>query len=118
MLAVACEGTDLLGGCQLNCCKEPIEMYTDSFTIQELGQAICGLKNSKAPGVDNSNAEMLKANPTFTLNQLLNICNQTLDQCKAWPSDWRKALWAKIPKKGDRSICDCNYPRIFFLSVP
>ena len=95
MLTVACEGTDLPGGCQLiNCCKEPIEMYTDSFTIQELGQAICGLKNSKAPGVDNANAEMLKANPAFTLNQLLNtcICNQTLDQCKAWPSDWRKAL--------------------------
>ena len=53
---------------------------------------LCGLKNSEAPGVDNGNAEMLKANPAFTLNQLLNICNQTLDQCKAWPSDWRKAL--------------------------
>jgi len=39
-----------------------------------------------------------------------------LIRCKA-PSDWKRALLAKIPKKGDPSICD-NYRGIPILSVP
>ena len=58
---------------------------------------------------------MLKASPAIALNQLLNICNQTLYQFKA-PSDWRKALVVIIPKKGDPSICN-NYRGISLLSV-
>ena len=84
--------------------------------VWELRQVISRLKNNKAPGVDNIGAEILKASPPIALDQLLNICNQTLDQCKA-PSDWKRALLAKIPKKGDSSICD-NYWRISLLSVP
>lgn len=49
--------------------------------------------------VDNISADMLKASLAIALYQFLNICNQTLGQCKA-PSDWKKSLLAKIPKKG------------------
>jgi len=68
--------------------------------------------------VDNKiiSAELLKASLAIALNQLLNICNQTLNHCKAL-SDWRKALLAKIPKKSDPSICD-KYQGISLLSVP
>jgi len=59
--------------------------------------------------VDYIGAKMLKANAACPLNQLLNICSQTLDQCKALPYDWRKALLTKIPKKGE--------PSIFFPSI-
>ena len=101
MLNVACEETDVTNGCQLNkYCTEPIEMDTDSFTIQKLWQAI------SAPGVGYIGAKMLKANAACPLNHLLNICNQTLDQRKALPYDWRKALLAKTPMKGDPSFCD------------
>jgi len=112
ILNVTCEETDLPEGCQLGDCEDPIEMDTDPFTIQELRQVISWLKNGKAPGVDNTSAEMLIIAP----DQLLNICNQTLDHCKA-PSDWKRVLLAKIPKKGDPSICD-NYRGISLLSVP
>jgi len=64
--------------------------------VWELRQVISRLKNNKAPGVDNIGAEILKASPPIALDQLLNICNQTLDQCKA-PFDWKRALLAKIP---------------------
>ena len=116
ILNVSCEESDLPEGCQLGDCEDPIEMDTGPFTIQELRQVISRLKNGKAPGVDNISAEMLKASPPIALCQLLNICNQILDQCKV-PSDWRRALLAKIPKKGDPSICD-NYRGISLLSVP
>ena len=94
ILNVACEETDFPEGCQLDDWEEPIEMDTGPFTIQELRRAISRLKNDKTPGVDNISEEMLKASPAIALNQLLNICNLTLNQCKA-PSDWRKALLAK-----------------------
>ena len=116
ILNVACEETDLPDGCQLGDCEDPIEMDTGSFTIQEMRQVMSRLKNGKAPGVDNVSAEMLKASPPIALEQLLNICDQTLDQCKA-PSDWKRALLAKISKKGDPSICD-NYRGLSSLSVP
>ena len=103
---ISSEESDLCEGYQLGDCEDPIEMDTDPFTIQELRQVICRLKNGKAPGMENS-AETLKASPPIALYQLLNICNHTLDQSKA-PSDWRRALLAIIPKKGDPSICD-NY---------
>ena len=116
ILNVSCEKSELLEGCQLGDCEYPIQVDTGPFTIQELRQVISWLKNGKAPGVDNISAEMLKASPPIALCQLLNICNQILDQCKV-PSDWRRALLAKIPKKGDPSICD-NYRGISLLSVP
>ena len=116
ILNVSCEESDLPEGCQLGDCEDPIEMDTGPFTIQELRKVISRLKNGKAPGVDNISAEMLKASPPIALCQLLNIWNQILDQCKV-PSDWRRALLAKIPKKGDPSICD-NYRGISLLSVP
>ena len=109
MLNVACEETDLMEGCQFYC-KEPIDMDTASFIIQKLWEAI------SSPGVGYIGAKMLKANAACPLNHLLNICNQTLDQCKALPYDWRKFSWPKIPKKGDPSFCD-NYRVIFFPSV-
>ena len=63
-----------------------------SIIPQELRQAILArLKNGKARGVDNISTEILKVSPSIALNQLLNICNETLDQYKA-PSDWRNAL--------------------------
>ena len=116
ILNVAYEEIDLPEECELGDCVEPMEMDTSPFTIQELRQVISRMKNGKAPGVDNISAEMLKASPPIALDQLLNICNQTLDQCQA-PSDWKRALLAKIPKKGDPSVCD-NYRRISLLSVP
>ena len=62
---------------------------------------------------DNIRAEMLKASPAIALNQLLNICNQTLDQCKARLTGG-KPSWPKYPK---RPISD-NYRGISLLSVP
>ncbi|KAL9982087.1 hypothetical protein ACROYT_G010881 [Oculina patagonica] len=116
VLNVACEETVFPEGCQLDICEEPIEMDTSPFTIEEVRRVISRLKNGKAPGVDNISVEMLKASPAIALYQLLNICNQTLDQCKA-PSDWKKSLLAKVPKIGDPSICD-NYRGISLLLVP
>ena len=92
MLNVACEETDLMEGCQLYC-KEPIEMDRASFTIQKLWEAI------SSPGVGYIGAKMLKANAACPLNHLLNICNKTLDQCKALRCDWRKLSWPKYPRK-------------------
>ena len=46
---------------QLDDCKEPIKMDTVLLNIQELKQAISGLKSDKAPSVDKIRVEMPKA---------------------------------------------------------
>ncbi|KAL9964923.1 hypothetical protein ACROYT_G028636 [Oculina patagonica] len=116
VLNVACEETGFPEGCQLDICEEPIEMDTSPFTIEEVRRVISGLKNGKAPGADNISAEMLNASPTIALYQLLNICNQTLDQCKA-PSG-KNLSWPKCPRKAIHlsAIITVGYPYYQYLT--
>ena len=63
------------------------------------------LRNGKAPGADQITAEMLKADPQQTSQEL----KQTFDliwKDEKVPKHWTKGLICKIPKKGN--IQDCS----------
>mgnify|MGYP000541699636 CR=1 FL=1 len=94
-------------GCDLEPVEEIAEICTDHFTRGEIRKVISKLKSGKSPGIDNLNAEMLKASPDKAIGHLLNIMNKILDTCLV-PLDWKKSLLVKIPKKGDVTICDNN----------
>ena len=76
-------------------------------------EAIRDLKNGKAPGQDQLNAEFFKCHPELTAEILLPLF------AKVWngegvPSDWSKGVIIPIPKKGTLT----DWPGITLLSLP
>ena len=77
-------------------------------------QAINSLKNGKAPGHDNLNAGLFKADPE--LDATIPLFTKIWEQ-EEIPSDWSRGVIIKIPKKGSLSDCN-NWRGISLLSVP
>ncbi|KAL0187117.1 hypothetical protein M9458_018787, partial [Cirrhinus mrigala] len=75
-----------------------------------------GRKKSKAPGYDNLNAELFKADPDLAAT-ILQPLFRTIWERKQVPDDWNKGIIVKIPKKGALSDCN-NWRGITLLSVP
>ena len=79
-------------------------------------RAIRQLKNGKSGGVDNIPPEVIKAMDNISANALHHIINRIWNE-EQIPDDWRKGLLAKLPKKGDLSLCN-NWKGITLLSIP
>ena len=93
-----------------------LDISTDVPTRREIIQAINSLKNGKAPGHDNLNAELFKADPELAATILTTLFTK-IWELEEIPTDWSRGVIIKIPKKG--SLSDCNYWRgITLLSVP
>ena len=93
-----------------------LDISTDVLTRREIIEAINSLKNGKAPGHDNLNAELFKADPELAATILTPLFIKIWEQ-EDIPSDWGRGVIMKIPKKG--SLGDCNNRRgITLLSVP
>ena len=81
----------------------------------DVERAIRRLKNGKAAGCDEINAEMLKAGGGVLVKWIHRVI------CLIWreeviPNDWHKAVVVPFFKKGDKSVCD-NWRGISLLSV-
>ncbi|KAK1796709.1 hypothetical protein P4O66_009731 [Electrophorus voltai] len=88
----------------------------DLITIEKTKVAIRTLKANKAPSLDKIALEMLKHGGDAIVNTLTVLLN------KGWqdqnvPSDWRKGVIVKLPKKGNTANCK-NWPCITLLTVP
>ncbi|KAI4885603.1 hypothetical protein NFI96_005381 [Prochilodus magdalenae] len=83
---------------------------------QEIITAIKSLKNRKAPGQDNLNAELFKADPELATNILQPLFTAVWEG-KQVPDDWTRGVIVKIPKKGSLSDCN-NWRGITLLSIP
>ena len=94
--------------------EDCLDIDTGPFTLEEVRAAIKHLKNGKTPGVDDIDAEMLKAEPELASGYLCTLFKYIRDVV---PDDWKKAMIVKVPKKGDLSKCD-NFRGISLLSVP
>ncbi|KAK1802256.1 hypothetical protein P4O66_021914 [Electrophorus voltai] len=77
----------------------------DLITIEETKVAIRTLKANKAPGLDEIAPEMLKYGGDAIVNALTVLLNKCW-QDQSVPSDWRKGVIVKLPKKGNTA--DCN----------
>jgi len=82
-----------------------VNIPLETPTLREIDEAIKTLKNVKAPGTDMLCPEMFKANPKYSANTLMRLF-ESIWRCKKVPTDWKKGIIAKIPKKGTRT--DCN----------
>ncbi|KAL1250998.1 hypothetical protein QQF64_018794 [Cirrhinus molitorella] len=91
-----------------------LDVNVEPPTKEEIITAIKKLKNNKAPGQDNLNAELFK---TKTAARILEPLFRTIWTETCIPEDWTKGVIIKIPKKG--TLRDCNNWRgITLLSIP
>lgn len=93
-----------------------LDISTAPPTKEEIIQAIKTLKNNKAPGPDNMNAELFKADPDLSAMILLPLMTRIWEE-KAIPNDWNEGIIIKIPKKGTLNDCN-NWRGITLLSIP
>jgi len=62
------------------------------------------MKNGKAAGADNIQAEVLKVDPYISADFLLPLF-QDIWQTETFPKEWKEGIIVKVPKKGDLSQC-------------
>ena len=93
-----------------------VNIDTGQIQREEIMKAMKKLKNGKSGGIDGITAEIMKADMETSGKYLEKLFTAVWNQ-EVIPSEWNKGLIVKIPKKGDRSICD-NYRGITLLSVP
>lgn len=99
--------------------KEPeseLEVNTEPPTKAEIRDAIKTLKNGKAPGEDQLNAELFKQEPEAAADHLVPLFRAIWEE-ENIPEGWRKGSIIKIPKKGNLSDCN-NWRGITLLSIP
>ena len=65
-------------------------------TKEEVIAAIKSLKNAKAPGSDNLNAELFKADPELTAKIILPLFTAIWER-RAVPGDWSEGVIVKLP---------------------
>ena len=92
---------------------DPLNISTESYSLNELRAVVKSIKVQKSPGLDNIPALIWK-DPIFH-DLLLDICNRTFGQLVP-PSAWLKSGIIPIPKKGDLSL-PTNYRGISSTSI-
>ena len=80
----------------------------------EIEWAIKSLKDGKSPGCDSIQAEMIKASGEEGLDVYYRLCTKIWETGQ-WPTDWRRAIFIPLPKKGDLKLCS-NYRTISLIS--
>jgi hypothetical protein len=93
-----------------------LKVSTDPISKEEIKIAIQETKAGKAPGVDNINPEMIKANVNISAEILYPLFGNIWKEEKI-PQEWEMGLLVKIPKKGDLFNCD-YWHGITLLSIP
>ena len=93
-----------------------LDINTDPPSKVEIIAAIKTLKNGKAPGHDNLNAELFKADPDLAAD-ILQPLFADIWASKKIPVDWCQGIIVKLPKKGSLRNCS-NWRGITLLSIP
>ena len=84
-------------------------------TVNEVRSAIMSLKNGKAGGDDMIVAELLKADPDFSAEVILELFQEIWREERIL-RNWRRGLIVKLAKKGDLKDCK-NWRGITLLAV-
>ncbi|XP_024868629.1 uncharacterized protein LOC112452576, partial [Temnothorax curvispinosus] len=91
-----------------------LKIKIDPPSYAEIRTAIQSLKGGKAPGIDGVPPEFLSADSSTTAKLLQPIVAMAWNQ-EELPSDWKKGIIIKLPKKGNLSLCD-NWRGITLLT--
>lgn len=82
---------------------------------EEIDRTIDNLKNWKAPGSDNVQAEVIKYGGKGIRDFLFKVCQKTWQE-KQMPGSWKEAIIIPLNKKGDKTDCS-NYRGISLLNT-
>ncbi|GFN86090.1 LOW QUALITY PROTEIN: endonuclease-reverse transcriptase [Plakobranchus ocellatus] len=80
----------------------------------EIEWAIGSLKDGRSPGCDDIQAEMIKACGEEGIDVYHKLCKKIWEKGQ-WPTDWKRAIFISLPKKGDLQLCS-NYRTIALIS--
>ena len=75
-----------------------------------------GLKNKKAPGTDQLNAELFKIDPVLAMDTLHPVFHKIWEKAVI-PNSWTEGNIIRIPKSGDLTNCN-SWRGIALLSIP
>ena len=92
------------------------EIDTDPSSKLEIQKAIKNLKNKKAPGTDQLNAELFKIDPVLAADTLHPVFHKIWEKAVI-PNSWSEGNIIRIPKSGDLTNCN-NWRGITLLSIP
>ena len=95
---------------------EQLNVEIGLITEEEIKKAIERLENNKSPGTDQIPAEILKHSGPILNKKLTNLCNLCWIEQQV-PTDWKRGIIVKLPKKGNLSCCG-NWRGVTLLSVP
>ena len=96
--------------------QQELDIDISDITKEEIRRAIKKLKNNKAAGTDNIQAEMMKESEDISVDVLYTLFNRIWDEGSV-PEQWKEGIIVKLPKKGDLTQCN-NWRGITLLSVP
>lgn len=91
-------------------------MNIEPPTIEEIIKSIRALSNCKVQGIDNIQAEVLKADVAKIAKVFCHLFTKIWNR-EEIPTDWQKGIIIKLSKKGNLEECD-NWRGITSLSVP
>lgn len=91
------------------------EPLIDDITQDETDKAIDSLKNWKAPGSDNIQAELIKYSGKETRYFIFKVCQKTWREARM-PRSWKEAIIIPLHKKGEKTDC-ANYRGISLLNT-
>ena len=80
----------------------------------EVEWALTKIKNGKAPGIDDIPIEIWKASGKEGVDVLWKLC-KLIWRTSNWPTDWCRAIFIPLPKKGN--IKECSNHRTISLIV-
>jgi len=93
-----------------------IDIVTEPITPDEIRQAINKLKNGKAAGIDEIQADLLKGADEIIVQMLTRLCINVWD-CGEVLNRWQEGIILPLHKKGNLTDCN-NWRGITLLSVP
>jgi len=81
---------------------------------EEVKHALNKMSNGKSTGIDDIPAELWKASGEKGIDLLWKLCNH-IWKSQEWPTDWCRAVFLPIYKKGSKKECS-NYRTISLIS--
>jgi hypothetical protein len=93
-----------------------LEIDTDPPSKLEIQKAIKSLKNKKASGTDQLNAELFKIDPVLAAITLQSVFHKIWEKAVI-PNSWSEGNIIRIPKSGDLTNCN-NWRGITLLAIP
>lgn len=95
----------------------PVSLPAPEFTLSEVQEAISGLKNGKAPGLDRIEVEVVKASFAAAPETFLSLFNACLNT-GCFPRIWKTGSIRTLLKGPDRDeSCASSYRPICLLPV-